>query len=322
MSVSWQFSSSATSASLCRVLAFNAEDRILHGYAFDILVKTEDVPAENAAKLMDDLLRAPLIALTGKTSSGAEFSWQGMPASVSYLFSDGDSSIFRVLLRPRSYRACLNTHSRIFLHMPLPQILSKTLKEEGFTAANDFEIALKGSYPRRPYTCQYNESSADFLLRHLERAGGYSYVRQTDDGDVLVLADGQTQPEKLPVRDNLDWSEDHADETVFCLSRTRTAAPTKVTLRDYSTEQPGSTAKSASDTRQLCGGGEINLYASCNFYGEVDSSNQDFVVEEANAAAENLAKIEVRRLISQSNRAEGESSAPWLRAGYAVSIGG
>ncbi len=321
MPVNWQFSSALTNGSPCRVLAFNAEDDILHGYAFDILIRVGGVSAREAPGFLADMIRTPLVAMTGKTAAGTEFSWSGMAASVSYLFSDENNSVFRVMLRPRFYRLWLNAHSRIFLHMPLPQILSKVLKEEGFTSGSDFENSLKGEYPSRPYTCQYNESSAAFLLRHLERAGGYAFVRQTADGDVLVLADAGLQPEALPVRDNLDWSEDHADETVFSLSRTKDAAPTKVTLRDYSTEQPGMTRKSLGDPQQLYGGGEVNLYAGCYFYGEVDAATQDFIVEKANAAADNLAKIHVRRLISRSNRAEGESSIPWLRAGYAVTIG-
>lgn len=322
MPITWQFSSAPLGSATCRVLAFNGEDSIPRGYAFDILLLASGITNRDAPELMKNLLRAPLLTLTGKRSTGETFSRHGMAASVSYLFSDGDTSAFRVMLRPRAYRLLLTAHSRIFLHMPLPQILAKVLKEEGFTAGGGFENSLRASYASRPYTCQYNESSANFLLRHLERVGAYAYIRQSADGDVLVLADGDAPPEKLPIRDTLDWSEDHADETIFSLSRTLSAVPTKVELRDYSTEQPGATAKSAEDAEHLYGGGVINLYAGCNVYGEVDAANKSFIVEEANASAGNLAAIRVRALKAGACRAEGESSIPWLQAGYAVSLGG
>lgn len=322
MPVTWRLSSAPLDSSGCRVLAFNGEDAILRGYAFDILFRVSGIAAKDAPQFLENLIRAPLFTLTGIRSSGETFSRHGMAASVSYLFSDRDKSVFRVMLRPRTHRLRLTAHSRIFLHMSLPQILTKVLKEEGFTAGGDFTIGLGATYPSRPYTCQYNESSADFLSRHLERVGAYTYIRQTDGGDVLTLADGETRPENLPVRDSLDWSETHADETVFFLSRTLTATPTKVTLRDYSTEQPGMTVKSASNPDRLHGGNEINLYAGSNIYGEVDAATKAFIVEDANAAAGNLVSARMRALAARANRANGESSVPWLQAGYAVTLGG
>ena len=322
MPATWRFSSAPLGPSDCRVLAFNGEDSVLRGYSFDLLLLASGITAQNAPDLLEKLIRAPLLTLTGTRATGETFSRHGMAASASHLFSDGNDSVFRVALRPRAYRLWLSAHSRIFLHMSLPQILTKVLKEEGFAPGGDFASGLRAGYATRPYTCQYNESSANFLLRHLERVGAYTFFRQADGGDVLVLADGAAQPEKLPLRDSLDWSENHADETVFSLSRILTAVPTKVTLRDYSTEQPGMTVKSANDARRLYGGAEVNVYAGCNVYGEVDAANKDFIVEEADAAAGNLAATRVRALRARASRAEGESAVPWLQAGYTVALGG
>jgi type VI secretion system secreted protein VgrG len=322
MPATWQFSSAPLSSPDCRVLAFNGEDSLLRGYAFDVLLLASGVAATDAPRILDGLIRAPLLTLTGARATGETFARHGMADSASYLFSDGDGSVFRVVLRPRSHRLRLTAHSRIFMHMSLPHILTKVLKEDGFTAGGDFENNLRAGYADRPYTCQYNESSAGFLARHLERAGAYTFIRQTGGGDVLVLADGDVTPEKLPLRDALDWSEDHADETVFALTRTLSAAPTKVTLRDYSTEKPGMTAKTADGSSRLYGGGEINLYASSNFYGDVDTVDKDFLVEEADKAAGNMAAIQVRALTARSHHLEGESVVPWLQAGYAITLGG
>ena len=316
MPAAWRFSAPSLGSADCRVLAFNGEESLLSGYAFDLILSVEGL--QDAPKLLDGLIGDPLITLTGARASGETFSRHGLAASAAWLFTDHGSSVFRVLMRPRTHKLLLTTHCRIFLNMTLPQIVTKVLKEEGFSSGGDFESSLRAKYAARPYTCQYNESSSNFLRRHLERTGAWTFVRQTEGGDVLVLADGS--PEKLPLRDDLTWGEEQADETVFFLSRIRTAVPTKVTLRDYSTEQPGLTAKSAEDAEGLKGGGEVNLYAGCNLYGEVDA--KDFVVEEANAAAGKLAALRVRALAAKANRAEGGSSVPWLQAGYSITLGG
>ena len=316
MPATWKFSSPPTDPLACRVLAFNGEDSLLTGYAFDLILSVSDVAAKDAPNLMQDLIRARL-TLTGTRAKNQNFSWHGMPASLSYLFSDKETSLFRVLLRPRSYRLWLTAHSRIFLSMPLPQILSRVLTEEGFTANEDFESSLRANYAARLYTCQYNESSANFLLRHLERVGAWTFVRQKDGKDVLVLADGDAEPEKLPLRDDLDWSQTQADESVFSLFRTLAAVPTKITLRDYSTELPDNPTEKSAEDAKLVGGGEVSLYGGCNLYGEGEAAS---VAEQAEAAAEKLAAARVRALAAKAGRVEGESSIPWLRAGYAVSV--
>lgn len=322
MPVSWEFSSAPLSAAKNRVLAFNGEESVQRGYVFDLLLLASQVNADAAPDMSKKLLRSPRITLTGRRGSGETFSRHGMAASVSYLFSEGDESVFRVILRPRSYRLWLTAHSRIFLSLQLPDILTKVLMEEGLNPGEDFENALRaGYYASRPYTCQYNESSAAFLLRHLERFGAYTFIRQHENGDRLILADEQTPVEKLPVRDNLAWSESHADESVFSLTRTLTATPTKVILRDYSTEQPGTSEGSDSKPGDLHGGGVINLYAGCNMYGEVAAEEGTAIKEKAASTATLLARIRLRAIAAKADRAEGESSVPWLQAGYAVTLG-
>ena len=319
MSASWTFSSGSLAIPSCRILAFNGQDTLMRGHEFDILIAT-GVASKDAQDFLQKLVQAPLVTLKATLASGKSVAWHGMASQAAWLFSANGKAVFRLMLRPRACLLATTAHSRIFLHMSLPQILSKVLQEEGITLDDGFRNSLAASYQTRPYTCQYNESSASFLLRHLERAGAYAYIDHSGARDVLVLADGDTQVEKLPVRDDLTWSEDHADETVFYLTRTLSVTPTKVTLRDYSTEQPGTTAKSAENKNLLHTGKELNLYAGCNMYGEVDSSSKDFIVEEAHKAATGMAAVRVRALVAQAHQAEGGSSIPWLQPGYSFSL--
>ena len=320
MAGKWTLGSDSLAIPSCRVLALNGKDALMHGYDFDILFATA-VTAQDAPDFLKKLVKATHLALSVSVAKDESFTWNGLAAKATYLFTAHGNSVFRVNLKPRCHALFLNAHSRIFLQMSLPQIVEKVLQEEDLVQGNDFSGKLGTSYPARPYTCQYNESSASFLARHLERAGAYTYIAQKNGADVLVLADADTALEKLPIRDSLEWGEGRADETLFYLNRTLSTMPTKVTLRDYCTEQPGMVAKSALDADHLNGGKELNLYAGQNVYGDVDFESGKAIVEDAQDAAAKLAGVRVRSLVTEAHRVEGGSAIPWLQPGYTMTLG-
>ncbi|MDR2800178.1 MAG: type VI secretion system Vgr family protein [Desulfovibrio sp.] len=324
MALTWKFSGSSASGKPLpdfRVLAFTGRDDLCLGYVYDTLIVAAALPADKARTLQTDLMAAQRLTLTGKRGSGETFARHGIAEEVSWQFNTAGVSLFRILLRPRSFRLHLSSHSRLFLNMALPGLLDKLLREEKLTAASDFENAMGSDYAMRPLTCQYNESSFNFLARHLERVGGYSYIRQTDSGDALVLADDTSRVEPLPFRDTLDWSEQETDEVVFSFARAQTAGPTKVILRDYSPELPGTLIDAdVFEARHARGGGEMICYGLHNIFGEMASDG--FTSKDARDQAGKMASARLRALVSAANRAKGESTIPWLQAGYSITLNG
>jgi type VI secretion system secreted protein VgrG len=319
----WQFSSSPLSADGCRVPAFTGREAVGEGYVFDILLLASGVGPQQAGDMQEALMRAPLITLTGRGQSGAPFSWHGAAQQVSYLFPTEAGAAYRVLLRPRSWKLHFAVHSRIFLNLPLPSLAGKLLTEEGMAAGADFVDEMKGRYNERPFTCQYNERSSAFLSRRLERMGAYTYIRQTEERDVLVLADGKSTPDRLAPGDTLDLGDDTTREAVFSFIRTRSAGPDKVILRDYSSEKPGLTEGKAGDTDAgLCGKGEYVFYGGFDLFGEVDCFRKAFTPEDANARAGELAAKHMASLACAAGLATGRSTVPRLRAGCAFGLDG
>jgi type VI secretion system secreted protein VgrG len=319
----WQFSSSPLSAADCRVLAFTGEEAIEEGYLFDILLAASKVGPGQAEDMQEALMNAPLITLTGRGKSGDTFSWSGIPGEVAYAFPSEAGAIYRVVLRPRSWRLRASVHSRIFLKLSLPGIIENVLAEEHMAAGTDFADEMKGSYNIRPYTCQYNESSFTFLSRRLERVGAYTYIRQTENGDVLVFADDKTTPEKLAPGDNLDLSEEKTREAVFAFTRIFSAGPRKVVLRDYSSEKPGLTEGKAEDAGNgPWRKGERVHYGGFDLFGEHDCFTKKFSPEEAHERADALAATHLASLACHACLVEGQSTVPRLRAGYVFSLGG
>jgi type VI secretion system secreted protein VgrG len=319
----WQFSSSPLGPDDSRVLAFTGEEAVGEGYSFDILLLASKTGPKEARDLHEALMRAPMITLKGKGAGDSDFVWNGMAQEISYAFPSEGGAVYRVLLRPRSWKLNISTHSRIFLNLSLPRLLGKLLTEEKMTAGTDFTDEMKADYKTRPYTCQYNESSFDFLSRLLERVGAYTYIRQTDNGDTLVLADGYGAPEDLSPRADLDWGRDKAREVVYSFAQTLSAGADSVLLRDYSSERPGVVEGKAKDKEgKLWGNGEFAAYGEFDLFGEVDCFSKDFAQEDANAAAGKLAEARLAALVRSAAYARGQSSIPHLRAGYAFTLDG
>jgi type VI secretion system secreted protein VgrG len=337
MGYNWSFSTSATGqdANKFRMLAFTGEDSVCQGYTFDLLL-VADVTADNAPTFLKNMAGAATHTLQCSYTygtTGFTFVWLGMPERVEWMFTaTKGGSVMRVLLRPHSFKLRLGVHSRIFLGANLPTLLGNLLVKEGFTATTDFTTSgLRQTYYARPISCQYNESSFDFLLRHLERVGGYSYIEQvpatqgTPATDRLVLADGAATAVALPNQSELAWDVTRRLPTVvYTLSSSMAASATSVTLRDYSTEKPGSESQTSTPGTQqnpaLWGGGTANWYGAFNMFGETDLNS--YSSGTAQAQAQLMAQARAKALVSQSNRLRGESTVAWMRAGYYFTLSG
>ncbi|MDR2076660.1 MAG: hypothetical protein LBP61_06995, partial [Desulfovibrio sp.] len=352
MGYTWSFSTSADgqSASAFRILAFIGEDAVCQGYTFDILLLVENLKEEDAPAFLQAMAEAATHTLTGSTNetSVLSFAWSGMPERVEWMFAaTGGGAVLRVLLRPHSFKLRHSVHSRIFLGVTPPKLLEYLLIREGLSSNADFVAGLKTTYKSRPLSCQYNESAFDFLQRHLERLGGYSYIDQNAGKSRLVLADDGTTVPALTGRSALDWDPTTTTDTafvVFSFVRTMATSATSVTLRDYCTEKPGSEAQTYtppavtinggggnggsgsggngsggngsgdSSYAPLRGGGAINLHGRFNMFGEVN--NNTYSASDAQAQALLMAKARARSLVSLSNRIRGASTVAWMRAGY------
>jgi type VI secretion system secreted protein VgrG len=318
----WQFSSSPLSARDCRVIAFTGEEAVGEGYVFDILLLASGVEARQSRDMQEALMRAPLLTLTGRGADGSQFSWNGAAQEVAYTFSSKAGAVYAIRMRPRSWKLTFSVHSHIFISLPLPKMLNKLLAEEGLHAGRDFADDLQGNYKVRPFTCRYNESAWDFLMRSLERVGAYTYIRQADDGDVLVLADGKSTPDSLAPGDTLDMrSKDGPEEAVYAFTRILAAASGKIGLRDYSSEKPGLVEGKAEATADAAWRrGEKKLFGTHDQFGEVDCFSKDFVTEDAKARADELAAAHLAAEMCKTDTARGRSTVPWLRAGCMFSL--
>ncbi len=159
------------------------------------------------------------------------------------LASPGDRgpTVYRAAFVPRLWYATQNIGSYVFQDLSVPEIVKDVLTEIGFADGEDFELRLTGSYPKREYTVQYQESDFDFLCRLLEHEGIFFFFTH-DGADKVVFADGNNAFHALEGHDAIrfDPRENSVDsgETVAALSRVTRAMQQKVILKDYNYRTP------------------------------------------------------------------------------------
>ena len=93
---------------------------------------------------------------------------------------------YRVEVVPWLWFLTRTADCRIFQNKSTPEIVEAVFQGFGF---RDFELALKGTYPKREYCVQYRESAFNFVSRLMESEGMFYSFRHEKGKHTLVIAD-------------------------------------------------------------------------------------------------------------------------------------
>ena len=142
--------------------------------------------------------------------------------------------------------------SEIFQDMDVKDVVSKVLEDNGIpTSAVDWKIT--GSYPKREYCVQYNETALDFVSRLLEEEGIYYRSEARDDGEHIVFEDDTTAAPPIEGKAELPYRRrtglELEEDAVYFVSEQRRVVTGKLVLRDYDFKRPqlDMTAEAESD---------------------------------------------------------------------------
>jgi uncharacterized protein involved in type VI secretion and phage assembly len=92
---------------------------------------------------------------------------------------------YRAVLVPKLQRLALAHQSRIFQDITVPDMVKQICDDHGV----EIDIDKLGSYDKREFIVQYEESDLDFIHRWLEHEGIYYYFAQEEENEKVVLAD-------------------------------------------------------------------------------------------------------------------------------------
>ncbi len=131
--------------------------------------------------------------------------------------------------------------AEIFQELDVKEIVTKVLEEYGFPAGQQ-EWKLSGSYPKREYCVQYNESALAFVSRLLEEEGIYFHTERKDDGEHVIFEDDSESAspiegaEELPFRQRTGMEIEK--DAIYSIVERRRVVSGKFSLRDYDFERP------------------------------------------------------------------------------------
>ena len=228
------------------VARWQGEDVLSRPYRFEVVL------ASLNPLLNEDAMLGAAAHLTLFDTLGTAHPYHGIVTSVELLDADDLYHYCRVVLEPRITRLRQQRFSEIWLDKNLPELVRDILKNADLTregqgsdsistAAFDFDVRLRGDdipHTQANFTCQYEESSFDFLSRLLEYSGCYYFFEQQDQQEALIIcSDRSAQPKAvLPVLYRpLDTALNNGLQAVAHTFIRRTVVqPEQVVLQDFS----------------------------------------------------------------------------------------
>lgn len=206
-----------------------------------------------------DILGKPIVVQVGWRDNVHRY-FTGIVSEFTNLGRDGWCSKYEATLIPEVWLLTQNVQSRIFQHLPIPEILKKVL--DGFNV----KYEIQGTFHPRDYCVQYRESDWDFVSRLMEEEGIYYYFEHTNTAHKLIIANTPQSHRDCPTKKEVPYYVEVTEEQDFYSSvgsfivgsRLQTG---KVTLWDHTFELPGKNLEAQQPTRfSLTGKDKLETY--------------------------------------------------------------
>ncbi len=155
-------------------------------------------------------------------------------------------------IRPRLWLLTLKSNCAVYQKKSVLEIVGEVLKKENIK----YQDKTSGTFPKREYVVQYNETDFDFVSRLLEEAGVFYYFTHTETEATMVLGNKADIFEDAPggaavlpyVYEN--YSQTPKNE-IRDITLTQRIVSRKVSVNDYYFEAP--------TTKLLASGGDKTL---------------------------------------------------------------
>jgi type VI secretion system secreted protein VgrG len=167
---------------------------------------------------------------------------------------------YEVVIVPDVWLLTQKSQSRIFQHIPIPDILKKVF--EGFNV----KYEIQGTFHPRDYCVQYRESDWDFASRLMEEEGIYYYFDHTENGHQMIVANTPQSHRDCPSYSQIPYYVDvgSKEDLVPCITSfyiNRRYQTGKYTLWDHCFELPGKKLEAQQPTRfSLTNNDKLEIY--------------------------------------------------------------
>src|SRR5262249_20655538 len=158
-----------------------------------------DLVAENATDIPFDRLLGQRFTVRLELPGGGQRHFNGTCVRFSQAERDQVFTAYHAELVPELWLLSKRAQSRIFQHLPVPEILKKVL------AGLKVTYQLQGTFHPRDYCVQYRETDFNFASRLMEEEGIYYYFKHTDGGHEMVVANTPLSHADVPGRTRVTY---------------------------------------------------------------------------------------------------------------------
>jgi type VI secretion system secreted protein VgrG len=275
----FHFHSEAVADDTFQVSALTGAERLSEPYGF-----TLELQSKNTSVPLDKMLTSKAwiavrqsVPVSGGKRGIRIYKIHGLVSEFEILEMVHEWVKYRAVLVPRLWKFSLNTQSRVFQDMDIKDVIKAVLtdKDGPGLSSQDFDLKVNGSYPKREFIVQYNETDLDFLHRWLEYEGIFYYFEQTESGEKIIFGDGTAAYAKLAGDPKVPYRPDPAtrsrtgadaneqtlqEETVHSFRCLLKKTPKQVVLKDYNYRTPSVEIKAKADVENPAGEGKLYVY--------------------------------------------------------------
>jgi type VI secretion system secreted protein VgrG len=315
----FHFHSDAVPDDAFQLSGMKGEEELSQPYSFvlDLMSKKADVPLDKILKEKAWLAVRQSIPVSGGKRGTRVYKIHGIVSDFEVLEKVQDWVKYRAVLVPRLWKCSLTTQSRVFQDADIKDLIKKVLTDPDGPglSATDFDIKAAGSFKKREFVVQYNETDLDFLHRWLEYEGVFYYFDQTESGEKIVFGDGTAHYASLPGDPKIPYRPDPTsrsraagttteetlqEESVHSFRCRVRKTPKQVLLKDYNYRTPSLEIKADAPVQNP--GGEGKLYV----YGEHFKTSEE---------GKDLAKIRAEEIQCRDKTFDGTGDHRSFRPG-------
>ena len=219
--------------------------------------------------------------------------------------TEPDTRSYFLVLVPRAHRLSLVRTQEIFMDLSVPEIIQKKLELVGL-GADDVEMRLSGTYPKREFVVQYKETDLAFVSRLAEHEGITFFFEHEDGRDRIVFTDKNTGFPVAPGHAIAPFRARGERRDIFHIEATTRLVPRAHVVHDYNYRIPLVDPTGSAEAPSGLGGGLVEYGAHCKTPVE----------------ATRLAKIRAEET-EATHRVFGiESDLGWIRSGGVFTLDG
>lgn len=217
-----------------QVLGFEGKD---HGFSADYRFEI-NVQLPHALQLQDYIGTPAKLSMRWDAQ---EVYINGVISEVAHLGKRIDVEEVNFTISSPLHMLRFNKQSRIFLNKDVKTIIEDILLGAGMLSS-DFKFKTTGSYPKREFTVQYNESDYDFIQRMMAHYGLFFMFEQTEKQAIVQIYDTVDDMPVLPggaeILFNANTGANRPVESVFSFNQHGKLSTEYVRLKDYNYRTP------------------------------------------------------------------------------------